>query len=326
MMKILHKYGIALALALLAAVSIFGSCAREPINRPMKDVRIQFRIDLSLNDSTQWVKPDTTGPSLIKVNFYNPQTGRMEGTMYTTKKGGNVTGVSAGTYDIVVFSDDAQYTRIVGEEDFNTLFSNTDKVKSKVKAKAKADGDDDGGVDESVAIMMPDHLFVGRAMGVVIPEVMEKDTALVILMDMKTIIESYKIEIDGIKGLENVNTADLYLAGHASGRYLGSDRLSEELAILHVPCRVSLPDSLVKATCTTFGKIMTAESLAKLHLVLSGADGSVYDLETDIKDQYLRPDHILKFHLDADIKSRESSTFQPEVEEWDSEHTQIEIQ
>lgn len=325
-MNILRKYGIALALALLAAASILGSCAREPIQRPLKDVQIQFRIDLSLNDSTQWVKPDTLGPSLIKVNFYNPQTGRMEGTMYTTKKGGNVTGVTAGTYDIVVFSDDAQYTRIVGEEDFNTLLANTDKVKSKVKAKAKADGDDDGGVDESVAIMMPDHLFVGRAMGVVIPEMMEKDTALVIPMDMKTIIESYKIEIDGIKGLENVNTADLYLAGHASGRYLGPDRLSEEIAILHVPCYVALADSLVKATCTTFGKIMTAESLAKLHLVLSGADGSVYDLETDIKDQYLRPDHILKFHLDADIKSRESSTFQPEVEEWDTEHTQIEIQ
>lgn len=325
-MNILRKYGIALALALLAAASILGSCAREPIQRPLKDVQIQFRIDLSLNDSTQWVKPDTLGPSLIKVNFYNPQTGRMEGTMYTTRKGGNVTGVTAGTYDIVVFSDDAQYTRIVDEEDFNTLMANTDKVKSKVKAKSKADGEPDGGVDESVAIMMPDHLFVGRAMGVVIPEVMEKDSTLTIPMDMKTIIESYKIEIDGIKGLENVNTADLYLAGHASGRYLGPDRLSEELAILHVPCRVSLPDSLVKATCTTFGKIMTAESLAKLHLVVNGADGTVYDFETDIADQYLRPDHILKFHLDGDIKAREAGTFQPEVEEWDPDITNIEIQ
>lgn len=317
---------IAVITAVLAAVWLLGSCAREPIQRPLKDVQIQFRIDLSLNDSTQWVKPDTLGPSLIKVNFYNPQTGRMEGTMYTTRKGGNVTGVTAGTYDVVVFSDDAQYTRIVGEEDFNTLMANTDKVVSKVKAKSKADGDDDGGVDESVAIMMPDHLFVGRAMGVVIPEVMEKDTALVIPLDMKTIIESYKIEIDGIKGLENVNTADLYLAGHASGRYLGPDRLSEELAILHVPCRVSLADSLVKATCTTFGKIMTADALAKLHLVVNGTDGTVYDFETDIAEQYLRPDHILKFHLEGDIKPREAGTFQPEVEEWESEHTQIEIQ
>lgn len=325
-MNILRKYGIALALALLAAVSILGSCTREPIYRPMKDVKIQFRIDLSLNDSTQWVKPDTLGPSLIKVNFYNPQTGRMEGTMYTTRKGGNVTGVTAGTYDIVVFSDDAQYTRIVGEEDFNTLFANTDKVVSKVKAKSKADGDDDGGVDESVAIIMPDHLFVGRAMGVVIPEVIEKDTSLTIPVDMKTIIESYKIEIDGIKGLENVNTADLYLAGHASGRYLGRDTLSEELAILHVPCRVALADSLVKATCTTFGKIMTAESLAKLHLVVNGADGTVYDFETDIAEQYLRPDHILKFHLDGNIKPREAGTFQPEVEEWDPEVIPIDIQ
>ena len=317
---------IAVITAVLAAVWLLGSCAREPIQRPLKDVQIQFRIDLSLEDTTQWVKPDTLGPSLIKVNFYNPQTGRMEGTMYTTKKGGNVTGVTAGTYDVVVFSDDAQYTRIVGEEDFNTLMANTDKVVSKVKAKSKADGDDDGGVDESVAIMMPDHLFVGRAMGVVIPEVMEKDTALVIPLDMKTIIESYKIEIDGIKGLENVNTADLYLAGHASGRYLGPDRLSEELAILHVPCRVSLADSLVKATCTTFGKIMTADALAKLHLVVNGTDGTVYDFETDIAEQYLRPDHILKFHLEGDIKPREAGTFQPEVEEWESEHTQIEIQ
>ncbi len=321
-MKILHKYGIALALALLAAVSILGSCTREPILRPMKDVQIQFRIDLSLNDSTQWVKPDTLGPSLIKVNFYNPLSGRLEGTMYTTRKGGNVTGVTAGTYDIVVFSDDAQYTRIVGEEDFNTLFANTDKVKSKVKANTKADGDE----EDDITIVMPDHLFVGRAMGVVIPEVMEKDTMMTIPVDMKTIIESYKIEIDGIKGLENVNTADLYLAGHAAGRYLGPDRLSEELAILHVPCRVSLPDSLVKATCTTFGKVIDAGSLAKLHLVLSGADGSVYDLETDIKDQYLRPDHILQFHLDADIKSRDASTFQPEVDEWDSEVIPIDIQ
>ena len=317
---------IAVITAVLAAVWLLGSCAREPIQRPLKDVQIQFRIDLSLEDTTQWVKPDTLGPSLIKVNFYNPQTGRMEGTMYTTRKGGNVTGVTAGTYDVVVFSDDAQYTRIVGEEDFNTLMANTDKVVSKVKAKSKADGDDDGGVDESVAIMMPDHLFVGRAMGVVIPEVMEKDTALVIPLDMKTIIESYKIEIDGIKGLENVNTADLYLAGHASGRYLGRDRLSEELAILHVPCGVSLADSLVKATCTTFGKIMTADALAKLHLVVNGTDGTVYDFETDIAEQYLRPDHILKFHLEGDIKPREAGTFQPEVEEWESEHTQIEIQ
>lgn len=54
-MRILHKYGIVLALALLAAASILGSCTREPIQRPLKDVQIQFRIDLSLNDSTQWV-------------------------------------------------------------------------------------------------------------------------------------------------------------------------------------------------------------------------------------------------------------------------------
>ena len=321
-MKILHKYGIALALALFAAVSILGSCAREPIQRPLKDVRIQFRIDLSLNDSTQWVKPDTTGPSLIKVNFYNPQSGRMEGTMYTTKKGGNVTGVSAGTYDIVVFSDDAQYTRIVGEENFSTLLANTDKVKSKVKAKSKADGE----VDESVAIVMPDHLFVGRMLGVVIPEVMEKDSTLTIPVDMKTIIESYKIEIDGIKGLENVSAADLYLAGHAAGRYLGRDTLTNEFAMLHVPCYMDYYNKLIKATCTTFGKIMTADALAKLHLVVNGADGTVYDFETDISDQYLRPDHILKFHIDGDIKAREAGTFQPEVEEWDSDITNIEIQ
>ena len=325
-MRFLHKYRFFVAAGALAVLWTLGSCTREPILKPMKDVNIRFSIDLSLDDTTQWVKPDPLGPSLIKVNFYNPQSGRLEGTMYTTKSGGNVSGVSAGTYDIVVFSDDAQYTRIVGEENFNTLLANTDKVVSKVKAKSKADGDDDGGVDESVAIMMPDHLFVGRSMGVVIPEVMEKDTSLTIPVDMKTIIESYKIEIDGIKGLENANTADLYLAGHAAGRYLGPDRLSEELAILHVPCRVSLADSLVKATCTTFGKIMTAESLAKLHLVVNGADGTVYDFETDIKDQYLRPDHILKFHLDGDIKPREAGTFQPEVDEWDPEVIPIVIQ
>ena len=315
---------IAVITAVLAAVWLLGSCAREPIQRPLKDVQIQFRIDLSLNDSTQWVKPDTTGPSLIKVNFYNPQSGKMEGTMYTTKKGGNVTGVSAGTYDIVVFSDDAQYTRIVGEENFSTLLANTDKVKSKVKGKAKSKAD--GEVDESIAITMPDHLFAGRAMGVVIPEVTETDTALTIPLDMKTIIESYKVEIDGITGLENIYTADLYLAGHATGRYLGPDTLSEEYAMLHVPCYVDFSDKLVKATCTTFGKIMTAAALARLTLVVSGADGTEYEFETDINDQYLRPDHILKFHIDGDIKSQKSSTFQPEVEEWESDVTNIEIQ
>ena len=323
--KVLKASVVSVACALL-----LWSCTREPIHRPLPNVRISFRVDLSLKDSTQWVKPDTLGPSLLKTNFYNHQTHKLEGYMYSTKEGGVVSGVGAGTYDVIVFNDDAQFTRISGEDDFNTIMARTDKVATKIRSRSKtadqSKADDGGNVDESVAIAMPDHLFVGRAISVTIPEFLQdKDTLMTINAELKTIIQSYKIEIDGIKGLENVNGADLYLCGHSAGYFLGQAKVSDEEAILHVPCQVDLLRNCIKASCTTFGKLAEAGGLARVHLVVDGADGTVYDFETDISEQYLRPDHILKFHLDAEITSRDASTFRPEVEEWDRDITNISI-
>lgn len=331
MMKTFKKYGIMSAAVIAAALLTLASCYREPIYRPLKNVQMKFRIDLSLNDSTQWVKPDTVGPSLLRVNFYNPQTHKLEGFMHTTKKGGEISGVGAGTYDIVVFNDDTEYTRIAAQENSNTIQAYTDKIATKIKSKSKTKqtkADDDGGysseLDESIAITMPDHLFVGRAQLVEIPEYSEKDTAVVIPMTIKTIIESYKVQIDGIKGLENITTADLYLSGHAVGNFFGQGKRSEEVALLHVPCYVDLADYCIRAMCTTFGKVMDVRGLAGLHLIVGGEDGSVYDFEADITQQYLKPDHFLHFHLDGDIRARDENQFRPKAEKWvDEEEWEI---
>ena len=332
-MRLINRYGFGIAVTLVAAVLSLASCYREPIYKPLKNVRIQFKLDLSVNDSAQWVKPDPEGPSLIKVNFYNPQTHKLEGFMYTTRKGGPISGVGAGTYDIVAFNDDCEYTRITGESSRLTLQAYTDKIATKIKSKnknkAKGEGNetkegtkdattkDGGDIDESTAITMPDHLLVAREMAVEIPEVSTKDTALVIEASMKTIIESYLVRIDSLHGIENINTVDLYLSGHAMGNFFGQGKRAETPVILHVPCVVDLADYCIRAKATTFGKIMETSGWAKLHLVVGGADGSVYDFEKDITQHYLRTDHYLHFFISGDIKSRGQSGFRPQVQEWE---------
>lgn len=280
------------------------SCRREPIYTQVDKVEVRFDFDLSEADTAMHIKP--TKPSLIKVMFYNSDTHDAVSQMYYTPTGGKVSGLLPGSYDVVAYGYTCEYTEISGEKNFNTLRAYTSEL--------SMDTDTLGTV-----IRMPDHMLAGRKMKVEIPYMSEVDTTIVIRPKMKTILDSYTLQIDSLKGLENVTSVDVYLTGHAQSNMLGTGERSENDVTLHLTCGVDMDRYCLFTKFNTFGKIAGKLGKAFLRIVVTGRGGAVYNFSEDITEQYNNPSHRLKLWFHGEIKPREEGGFDPVVDEWDHE-------
>lgn len=274
------------------------------------NVFINFTYDLSEQDSSMHIKP--AKPTLMKAVFYDATTHERVAENVYDEKGGQVYGILPGTYDVVAYSGNCEYTEIDGAGNFTTLRAFTSEVKMDTDSLGKV-------------IRQPDHLLVGRTLSVTVPPLSSEDTAFVIDSKVSTIMDSYYLQVDSLKGLENISTVDVYLTGHSSSNNFGTGERSNEAATVHIPCYVNLEKYCLYSRFITFGKIPSTGGKAVLHIVVTGQGGSVYDFSQDITGQYSDPRHILKLCIYGEIKREEPGSFDPNVKEWDDDISHIDL-
>lgn len=299
-MKTYVKAALSLIVSLCTLASV--SCRREPLHEMADHIELRFDISLSEQDSAMWVKP--TAPHLMKVIFYDTETRDRVAEMYCGPSGGSVYGLlPEHSYDMIAYNYDVENTLLEHEENFNLMLAYTKSLPST--------GDNTNIISE------PEHLLVGRKTGIVIPFLAVEDTTYVIETHVSTILDSYSIRIDSIKGLENASSVDLYLTGHSRSNTVGPDLRSDVSSTLHIgTCRPDPTYTYLYAEFCTFGKIAGETGLARLSVVVTGAGGTTYYFEQDITEQYLRPDHRLLLNIRGEIKPREQGGFMPRVDDW----------
>lgn len=298
-------------LSFAVLVPALDSCKRLPLYDMVDNVEIRFDFDLSENDPAMHKKPSM--PSLMKVIFYETETHERVSEMYCNAGGGKVAGLLPGTYDMVAYSYDTEITEVSEEQNFTTIKAFTSAI--------SMDTDSLGTV-----IREPDHLVAGRIQSLEIPYLTEEDATYVIRAECATILDSYTLQVDSLKGLENITSVDVYLTGHSGYNHIGPLERSDEPVSLHVPCGVDLENQRLYTKFNTFGKIPGVDGMAILHILVTGAGGRTYDFSDDITEQYLNPAHEIKLWFKGEIKPREQSGFDPSVGDWDEENIDIGLQ
>lgn len=287
-----------------------ASCQREPLYELNEDMVLRLSLDLSLEDSTMIKKP--TAPSFFKAVFYDHETHEKVSEMYCGRGGGQIYGVEPGRYDVLVYNYDTEYTRLMGENNFYTVMAYTEEAIARSQPAGRI-------------IREPDHLLVARDTDFVIPYTTLKDTTIVIHQKLSTIMDSYSLRVDSLQGLENISSIQVYLTGHSPSNHIGPNQRSTEPVTLSIPCYVDLQNYCLYTEFCTFGKLPGIEGMAHLNIYVEGMGGEVYEFEEDITDQYLREDHHLRICVHGKIFPRQDSGFTPEVDEWKTEVTDIEL-
>lgn len=308
-----------------AALVALCACRREPLYERVDNVELRLDVDLALDDPVMWKKP--TQPTLFRALFYDPVTHEKVGDMHCGPDGGRVYGVQPGrSYDVLVYNDDFEYTRIRDDANFNTILAYTDPVDADAKEKYRSEVRGDGSkATDPIIVREPDHLLVARNPNLQIPYLSDRDTTFTIHAKLSTILDSYYIQVDSLKGLENISTVGIYLSGHSSSNRIGPNVRSHEAVTLYFPCYVDLARYCLRTTFNTFGKLPYIDGDAKVQIVVMGDGGRIYNFDQDITEQYNNPDHRLILTVHGTIEPREQGGFVPEVHEWEEEEDYIDI-
>lgn len=298
-------------LALCVIVLLFGACKREPLHDRSQGVQLVLVPDLEEDDSTQWVKPKL--PTMMKTILYNYQTGKMVGEYYTGPYGGYLDGVQPGTYTVLSYDFGTVTTRISDEHSYEdalafvNVITDADYFETTRAAAAGA------------VLEEPDHLLVGRAEQVVIPFLTVEDTTFTIREDVKTIHDSYYLEIDSLKGVEHIIETKVYLTSHMPSNKFGLDLRTQQSNVLYISSlKPDLEQYNLHTTFCTFGKYFNTTESAYARIEITTTGGQKYRFERDITEQYLKDDHRLIIILNTEVKPLPEGGIIPKVHEWEA--------
>ena len=286
------------------------------------ELNLQLDVDLDVSDDPEThTKIDV--PTYMKVNFYDPQSGALNGWNIVGSYGGSLQ-VAPGTYNMVVYSFGTEWTQIRGEGDINTLEAFTSDI-TMLKAHIISHFSEGKVEIPGPVIYTPDHLLVARQI-VEIPPYTTERHVVTVTDTVSTILETYGFEVTNITGLEYVASAEAFVTNQARSYFFGRGEKNTEAATIFFPVNVDKEEGVLKTTFNTFGKL-PGESLSYLHIVVTDTEGNIYTITEDITEQFNDPRHEIVIDDPIDIPKPESGDggIAPTVEEWENVNQDVPI-
>lgn len=346
-------------LLLLPAIAmVFVGCLRNDLEEEAGNLTLNVNVDMNLRflDESNKKKPET-----IIANFYSPETFKRVSVGFVKGSSGKVD-IEAGNYHMALYNFDTEVTRLRNEDDLRKIEAYTDTVSLDVRktyhetirslqqaeamrlaAKQRRVASDTSIIrrvlrsrswDLNVPIIYePDHLFVSVKKDAHVPiRTVGKDTSIYIGAEAKSIVQTYKLEIAGIKGLQYAARAEAFLTGQIKSRFVGTDSISQERATLYLPLKVEPKNGLLSVTFNSFGQYPGEKSEIYLNVMLTSVGGEritcQFDVSKAIEEQEKNPDKELPIRFEEPIevpKPQEGSGFKPSLEKWDDEIFNIPI-
>lgn len=292
---------LALILTCMAALL---SCQRDPIYDEVSKYRFEFEIDQSV------LYCKAALPELIQVMFYDPQTGKKVQETYMTPQGGYLHSFQSGTYDIVAFTMGSDRTDITYTKDLNLLTAETKTLQSSPVRIINA----------------PGHVFTGVARSVVIPHLSEADPQFTLTLPLKSICDSWRVVVTGVRGLEYASNVSVYVFNQAEEVLLKDMTPTGSCAIR--ASGEALPDmGYIQSEFCTFG--MNPEGQVSLRIVIEAQDGRLHSREFDVTDQIRsksNADHTITVDFPTELLPLTQGGLDPSSDEWDENREFIDIQ
>lgn len=311
-----------LILALVLITLTAGSCRRRPL------VEIDNNVLLNITIGTDIVNYEVrTPPEMMRAIFFDSKTGDFVSHSFLPHHGGYVHLMPGREYDILVYNFDTEATIIDGDYNLNYILAYTNLVPENIKSRLK--GRAGKGEDEMI-VYEPDHLFVGKLEDVYIPMRGYGMPAFEIDIHAETIVQTWIVEIDKVRGAEYVGAVSSVISGLADHNLIGRGEQSYDEATVFFEAASLTKDGHFYAKFNTFGRNALAERKQVLSLVLTDTGGKSFCFNMDISEKF--NDNPLQYIL---IKTDEIVIEKPEqagggglapsVDEWGEINTEIVI-
>lgn len=309
-----------LILMFMAMTLVAGSCRRRPLVEVDNNVLLNITIGKDIVNYE--VKKD---PEMMRVLFFDSKTGNFVSHAFLPHHGGYVHLMPGREYDILVYNFDTEATIIDGDYNLNYILAYTNLVPENIKSRLVQEKGDD-----EMIVYEPDHLFVGKLEDVYIPMRGYGIPAFEIDIHAETIVQTWIVEIDKVRGAEYVGAVSSVISGLADHNLIGRGEQSYDYATVFFEAASLTKDGHFYAKFNTFGRNALAGRKQVLSLVLTDTGGKSFSFNMDISEKF--NDNPLQYILiktdDIVIEKPEQTGgggLAPSVDEWGEINTEIVI-
>ena len=309
---------------LLVAVAALLSVACE--RRPMEEQYLKVYLDLHIDKNV--TNYDFVDPGLMRVAFFDAVSGEYLSHDFVQSSGGYIF-APYGDVDMVVYNIEAGETRVRNYYVWRDIEAYTNEIsemqRSRFTRYLQSRVDTRPSYDD--IRVTPGHLFVAREENIHIPQHITEDV-FIISTTVKSVVESWTIEVEGITGMEWVGSVSMMLSGQVGSKYIATDKISNEPIALYFDVISAQRRSMVMTSSfETFGREKTSGDVALLSILFTDIAGHPYMYNFDVSDQMENnPEQRIVIKADINIPQPEmGGGFAPEVDDWKEYEYDIEI-
>jgi hypothetical protein len=323
------------AAVLFGVLSLFTSCRYKDLcydhnhdTTPNLVLRLELNLDLDIEIDVDIQDENHTQikiPSYMVVCFYDTLSGSLKYMEYVESYGGPLH-VNPGTYDMVVYSFDTEWTQVRGENHIDSLEAFTsDITATKAPQFALFPRKDTTETAPGPIIYTPDHLLVTNKR-VEIPPYSIEEQVITVTATAATIAETYSFEVQNIEGIEYVSSVEAFITNQARANYFGREELCTDPATIYFPMEVNRTGNSIKSTFNTFGKL-PGEIRSYLNILMIDSEGKAHTRVTDVTEQFGDSLHtiVLKDTIVIPAPSAGGGGIAPTVEEWEEVNRDVPI-
>ena len=276
------------------------SCRRIPLYDPVSTVYL--RLDLKLNtdvvlnqdlniEGNPVLKEKVHGkmPETVRACFYSTDTHKLVAEEFLPAEGGFVD-IPAGFYDIIVYSLGTEITRTKDTESRAGANAFTSETGATVRITYGTD-EDTKAIEDYKVFHEPDHLFTGIKENAEVPVRAEHDDIVIIDVEMRTLLDSYSLEVRYVEGAGRIQKADVYITGQSPSRYLWDRRFPNKSGAIYFQSEINESKGNLYTVFNTFGKFPGAHNDVYLNVLVTDTQGGKYQWVYDVTDQFDNPDN-----------------------------------
>ena len=308
-----------LLLSVLVLTSV--GCKRRPLVELENNVYLNITIDKEIVNYQ--VQKD---PEMMRAIFFDSQTGDFVSHSFLPHYGGYVHVMPGRTYDVLVYNFDTEATIIGRDGNVETIFAYTNLIPDNLKTRLK--GRSVKSDEEENITFEPDHLFVGKLEDVYVPLRGEGMPAYHIDIHAETVVQTWILEVDKVRGAEYVGAVSSVMTGLADHNRIGFDKMSDDECTVFFEVAQLDKDGHFYAKFNTFGYNPERVTSQIFSLVLTDTGGKTWSFNMDVSEKFKNnPEQYIKIVTD-DIEIEKPEVISggglaPEVDEWGEINTEI---
>ena len=300
--------------AMIMTAVVLGGCKRRPLTQADNNVIVNIEIEKEIVNYTY-----EEDPSMMRVMFFDNDGGDFATQVFLPVTGGTANVIPGQSYHVLTYNFDTESTVVGSEYNFHGIYATTNEVPESIKSRLRSRATR---YDDELIVYEPDHHFVARLTDCYVPARSIDAPPVVINLNAETIVETWKVYIDRLQGLQWTASVAGVISGLSLSNTLASDEESDETASVFFETFHIEADGKLEIIFNTFGR--NPQERQVLSLVVTDTGGVGHEFNFDVTEEFEdNPEQIIRIKTDKvvidepEIPDGGGGGLAPDVDEWD---------